>query len=71
MAAKAVLSFLVTLFVVLPAVAQDCASCHEKVTPNIVSDWRLSKHSQSGIDCSVCHGDQHTSAGDVCRFPSS
>ncbi|MEE8608134.1 MAG: multiheme c-type cytochrome [Nitrospiraceae bacterium] len=65
MAARAVLSFLVTLFVVLPAVAQDCAGCHEKVTPNIVSDWRLSKHSQSGIDCSVCHGDQHTSAQDV------
>ena len=67
MAARAVLSFLVTLFVVLPAVAQDCASCHEKVTPSIVSDWRLSKHSQSGIDCSVCHGDQHTSAEDVAQ----
>ncbi|MEE8257226.1 MAG: multiheme c-type cytochrome [Acidobacteriota bacterium] len=67
MAARAVLSFLVTLFVVLAAVAQDCAGCHEKVTPNIVSDWRLSKHSQSGIDCSVCHGDQHTSAEDVAQ----
>ena len=67
MAARAVLSFLVTLFVVLAAVAQDCAGCHEKVTPSIVSDWRLSKHSQSGIDCSVCHGDQHTSAGDVAQ----
>ena len=67
MGARAVLSFLVTLFVVLPAVAQDCASCHEKVTPSIVSDWRLSKHSQSGIDCSVCHGDQHTSAEDVAQ----
>ncbi len=67
MAARAVLSFLVTLFVVLPAVARDCAGCHEKVTPNIVSDWRLSKHSQSGIDCSVCHGDQHTSAEDVAQ----
>ena len=67
MAARAVLSFLVTLFVVLPAAAQDCASCHEKVTPSIVSDWRLSKHSQSGIDCSVCHGDQHTSAEDVAQ----
>ncbi len=67
MAARAFLSFLVTLFVVLPAAAQDCASCHEKVTPSIVSDWRLSKHSQSGIDCSVCHGDQHTSAEDVAQ----
>ncbi len=67
MAARAFLVSLVTLFVVLPAVAQDCASCHEKVTPSIVSDWRLSKHSQSGIDCSVCHGDQHTSAEDVAQ----
>lgn len=67
MAARAFLISLVTLFVVLPAVAQDCASCHEKVTPSIVSDWRLSKHSQSGIDCSVCHGDQHTSAEDVAQ----
>ncbi len=67
MAARAFLVSLVTLFVVLPAAAQDCASCHEKVTPSIVSDWRLSKHSQSGIDCSVCHGDQHTSAGDVAQ----
>ncbi len=67
MAARAFLVSLVTLFVVLPAAAQDCASCHEKVTPSIVSDWRLSKHSQSGIDCSVCHGDQHTSAEDVAQ----
>ena len=67
MAARAFLVSLVTLFVVLPAAAQDCASCHEKVTPSIVADWRLSKHSQSGIDCSVCHGDQHTSAEDVAQ----
>ena len=70
MAARAFLVSLVTLFVVLPAAAQDCASCHEKVTPSIVSDWRLSKHSQGGTDCSVCHGDQHTSAEDVAQGQS-
>lgn len=42
-----------------------CVECHKKVTPSIVSDWQLSKHSQNGIDCSVCHGDQHKSAQDV------
>ena len=39
--------------------AQDCVSCHKKVTPSIVSDWKLSKHSQNDVDCSVCHGDKH------------
>lgn len=36
-------------------------------TPAIVSDWKQSKHSAAGIDCSVCHGDQHMSASDVNR----
>jgi hypothetical protein len=49
------------------ASAQDCVECHKKMTPNIVSDWQLSKHSQNKIDCSVCHGDQHKSAQDVAK----
>jgi hypothetical protein len=44
-----------------------CIECHSKTTPNIVSDWKLSKHSQSDIGCVVCHGDQHTSAADVSK----
>ncbi|HXF04175.1 MAG TPA: multiheme c-type cytochrome [Blastocatellia bacterium] len=44
-----------------------CVECHKKVTPNIVSDWQLSKHSQNDIDCAVCHGDEHTSAEDVAK----
>lgn len=47
------------------AAAQDCKDCHGKVTPNVVSDWKLSKHGQSGVDCSVCHGDQHKKADDA------
>ncbi|MGZ3535382.1 MAG: multiheme c-type cytochrome [Thermodesulfobacteriota bacterium] len=52
--------------------AQVCVECHKKITPNIVSDWQLSKHSQNKIDCSECHGDQHKSAQDVAkaRIPS-
>jgi hydroxylamine dehydrogenase len=45
--------------------ASQCVDCHSKVTPNIVSDWKLSKHSQAEITCVACHGDQHTSANDV------
>lgn len=47
------------------AFGQKCVECHKKVTPNIVSDWQASKHSQNSIDCSTCHGDAHTSAADV------
>ena len=45
--------------------AQNCIKCHEKITPNIVFDWKLSKHSQNDVDCSVCHGDKHNSASNV------
>jgi hypothetical protein len=47
------------------APAPVCVDCHAKTTPHIVSDWRLSKHSQNGVDCTTCHGDRHTSAADV------
>lgn len=44
-----------------------CVACHRTVTPGIVSDWQLSKHSQNGIDCAICHGDAHMSADDVAK----
>ncbi|KPL05047.1 MAG: cytochrome C [candidate division Zixibacteria bacterium SM1_73] len=57
--------FLVSLFVASSASAQICVDCHKMVTPNIVSDWQQSKHSQNEVNCSVCHGDQHKSPQDV------
>lgn len=38
-----------------------CITCHEAVTPGIVSDWRASRHSQASntVFCSDCHGDDH------------
>ena len=45
--------------------AEDCVQCHKDVTPNIVSDWQLSKHSQNEVDCSVCHGEDHKDPYDV------
>lgn len=62
---RAIIIFLVGLFAVTSVSAQMCVDCHKKVTPNIVSDWQLSRHSQNDVDCSVCHGDQHSSAQDV------
>jgi hypothetical protein len=44
-----------------------CVDCHKNTTPNIVSDWQLSKHGQAGFDCSVCHGQDHSSASDVAK----
>jgi len=49
------------------ALAQVCVTCHKTVTPGIVTDWQLSKHSQNEVDCSVCHGGEHTSATDVVK----
>lgn len=61
-------SWIVAAAVCLSAVAcaaEDCVECHTGVTPGIVSDWKLSKHSKADVDCAVCHGSKHTSAEDV------
>jgi hypothetical protein len=55
------------VFFASSALAQECVDCHKKVTPNIVTDWQVSKHSQNEIGCSLCHGEQHRSAGDVAK----
>ena len=47
--------------------ASQCIDCHTKLTPRIVSDWKLSKHSGLEVTCVTCHGDQHTSAADVSK----
>ena len=48
-------------------VTAKCVECHSRITPNIVSDWKLSRHSQLDVGCDACHGDQHTSAADVAK----
>jgi cytochrome c553/uncharacterized CHY-type Zn-finger protein len=62
-----ILIVLVSTVFVSTVSAQVCVECHKKVTPNIVSDWQLSKHSKNKIDCSECHGNQHKSAQDVAK----
>lgn len=60
-------SSLFTTFAYSADMGSKCVDCHSKITPNIVSDWKLSKHSQAEISCVTCHGDQHQSASDVSK----
>jgi hydroxylamine dehydrogenase len=53
------------LFLSTVAYSKDCADCHNEVTPGIVSDWKISKHSVEGVGCADCHGSEHTTAADA------
>lgn len=47
--------------------AQQCVECHKNTTPNIVTDWQISKHSANGVYCSFCHGEDHKTASDFSK----
>ena len=64
---RAILLCAASLLIPSVASGQACVECHKKVTPNIVSDWQLSKHGKMGIGCAICHGDQHKSAADAAK----
>ena len=49
----------------LPAIVQGCVDCHTKVTPQVVSEWKRSKHSVNMVSCLMCHGVEHMSEKDV------
>ena len=63
------LIILFSLLSVSFASAQNCVDCHKKVTPNVVLDWQLSKHSKTEplVQCCECHGHGHLSADDTER----
>jgi hydroxylamine dehydrogenase len=42
-----------------------CIECHSRETPNIVADWKESKHNRMGISCDACHGSEHITASDA------
>jgi hypothetical protein len=62
---KVVLIVVSLLFSAIIVSADVCVDCHAKVTPKVVTDWRISNHSKNSIECSDCHSDKHTSAKDV------
>ena len=41
---------------------RSCVECHEKETPDPVSQWRASAHAPDAADCVACHGDRHDGA---------
>lgn len=45
-------------------VADACVACHRQSSPQVVADWKASRHAPLGVGCVDCHGDLHTSAGD-------
>jgi len=57
----------ITLVLAGGAYGQECVTCHRDVTPNIVSDWQVSKHSQNEVSCSICHGDSHMDPYDAAK----
>jgi hypothetical protein len=63
---KALISSILFLtFFSIQVYANICVTCHKSITPNIVSDWQLSKHSQKAVTCDVCHGKEHNNASNV------
>jgi hypothetical protein len=55
------------LLLSVPARAADCIACHEKSSPQIVVDWKLSKHAGNDVGCEACHGDGHTTMTDAAK----
>ncbi len=64
---RALFLLFVCLVIPLRASAQQCVDCHKAITPNIVADWELSQHGENGINCLICHGEEHNSAQDVAK----
>ncbi len=58
-----ILAVVVTSFSL--ALADNCVTCHQKVSPNIVKDWQASKHFSNDVSCGDCHGTKHSSKADA------
>jgi hydroxylamine dehydrogenase len=50
-----------------PSAGAQCVDCHSKATPNVVSDWKQSRHHEAGIECDVCHGSDHMTSTDAAK----
>jgi len=67
MVKKCLLALAGSLFLSGNTSAMTCVECHKTATPQIVTDWQLSKHSGGDVDCSTCHGADHQTADDVAK----
>ena len=47
--------------------SEACVECHQKISPSIVADWRISRHSETQVGCADCHGDGHKATNDVAQ----
>jgi hypothetical protein len=43
----------------------NCVLCHKNLTPGLVKDWKVSKHSKQGIGCDTCHGTKHSGRNNI------
>ncbi len=44
-----------------------CVQCHQKINPNVVADWSISRHCEVQVGCEDCHGDGHQTTNDVAK----
>jgi hypothetical protein len=44
-----------------------CVECHQKISPEIVADWKISRHSETEVGCADCHGAGHKTTNDVAQ----
>ena len=49
-----------------------CVACHEKRSPGVVADWKLSRHSQVAVGCAPASGNAHKTDADasLARLPT-
>lgn len=68
MGAAVLAAVLMAVPTIVPAAESQCIGCHQEITPNIVKDFLSGEMGKSGsVDCSSCHGSEHTSAADVAK----
>lgn len=64
-------------YVMSKATAQDekpqsmCVTCHTQATPDIIAQWRESKHGKMGLDCKGCHASEEGKPGATKHFDGS
>ncbi len=44
--------------------SEQCVDCHLERSPQIVADWRASRHFEAGVGCETCHPAEHVTDAD-------